>query len=87
MAVVLLFVKAIRAAYPTSAPVGLATSAARLLQDLAQYRRPPTEVPAKTDGRHMAPDDSADSTGERLEARYPGSRTGHKRILSHRWDS
>ena len=28
------------------------------------------------------------STGERLDARYPkNSRTDHKRILSHRWDS
>jgi hypothetical protein len=28
--------------------------------------------PAKTDGRHMAPDDSVESTGKRLEARYRG---------------
>ena len=36
--------------------------------------------PAKTDGRHMAPDDSAESTGKRLEARHPGSRTRRKVI-------
>jgi hypothetical protein len=30
----------------------------------------PREFPAKTDGLGMPPDDSADSTGERLEARY-----------------
>jgi len=35
----------------------------------------------------MPPDDSADSTGGRLEARYPSSRRGHKRVLSHRWGS
>ena len=46
-----------------------------------------TGGPAKTDDRGMAPDDSAESTGSRLEARCPGSRTGHKRVLSHRWDS
>jgi hypothetical protein len=46
-----------------------------------------SSVPAKTDGRGMPPDDSAESTGERLDARYPNSRTGHKRILSHRWGS
>jgi len=48
---------------------------------------PSRGVPAKTDDLDMPPDDSADTTGGRLEARYPGSRTGHKRILSHRWGS
>jgi hypothetical protein len=54
------------------------------------HRRPHQGgFPAKTDGLGgMPPDDSAESTGKRLEARYPGvSRTDHKRILSHRWDS
>ena len=48
---------------------------------------PSRGVPAKTDGRDMPPDDSAESTGGRLEARYPVSRTSHKRILSRRWGS
>jgi hypothetical protein len=38
----------------------------------------PRRSPRKPDGRHVPPDDSAESTGERLEARYPGSRTGYK---------
>ena len=44
-------------------------------------------VPRKADGRHLPADDSPDSTGKRLGARYPVSRTGHERIPSHRWGS
>jgi hypothetical protein len=35
--------------------------------------------------RRMPPDDSAESTGERWKARYPGSRRSRQRLLSHRW--
>jgi hypothetical protein len=58
----------------------------RQIRDHKQ-RRNARGGPAKTDGLDMPPDDSAESTGGRLEARYPGSRTGHKRLLSHRWGS
>jgi hypothetical protein len=36
--------------------------------------------PAKTDGRGMPPDDSAESAGERLEARYPAAGNERKRV-------
>jgi hypothetical protein len=38
----------------------------------------PAHAPAKTDGRGVPPDDSAESTGGRLEARYSDSRRSRR---------
>jgi hypothetical protein len=54
----------------TSAPVSQRAAAARLIRDACALSGSSREVPAKTDGRDMAPDDSAEFTGERLETRH-----------------